>query len=80
LYKEAPTAADLEGAMVILVEENTPPLMWKIGRIVETHPGNDGHVRIVTVRTSQGLLKRSLRKVCPLPVEEGAVKCTYSDQ
>jgi hypothetical protein len=72
-YKEAPTAADLEGATVILVEDNTPPLMWKIGRIVETHPGNDGHVRVVTVRTSQGLLKRSLRKVCPLPVEEGTV-------
>jgi hypothetical protein len=75
-YKEAPAAGDLEGARVILVEDNTPPLMWKIGRIVETHPGNDGHVRVVTVRTSQGLVKRSLRVkgvLCPLPVDEGTV-------
>jgi hypothetical protein len=28
--------------MVILREENVPPLQWKLGRIVELHPGSDG--------------------------------------
>jgi hypothetical protein len=56
--------------MVLLVENNIQPLCWKTGIIVETHPGNDGHVRVVTVKTNQGLVKRSLRKVCPLPIEE----------
>jgi hypothetical protein len=30
------------GSMVILREENVPPLQWKLGRIVELHPGSDG--------------------------------------
>jgi hypothetical protein len=35
------------GSMVILREENVPPLQWKLGRIVELHPGSDGITRVV---------------------------------
>ncbi|XP_063931818.1 uncharacterized protein LOC135143809 [Zophobas morio] len=40
------------GNMVVLVEDNLPPLRWKLGRVVDVHPGQDGIVRVVTVKTA----------------------------
>nr|XP_012235986.1 PREDICTED: uncharacterized protein LOC105680090 [Linepithema humile] len=37
------------GQMVILIEDNTPPLAWSLGRIQETHPGDDGVSRLLSV-------------------------------
>nr|CAI5862640.1 unnamed protein product [Callosobruchus analis] len=54
--------------LVVIQNENTSPLQWSLGRIVELHPGSDGHVRVVTVRTQQGLFKRPVVKLCPLPL------------
>jgi hypothetical protein len=66
-----PSTPALEvGSMVILVEDNTPPLQWKLGRIVELHPGSDGVVRVVSVKTVNGIFKRATRKVCVLPANE----------
>jgi len=58
---------------LVLIREPTPPLCWKLGRITEVHPGQDGVVRVATVRTSTGLLKHPTVKLCPLP------KCWMSD-
>lgn len=55
------------GAMVVLKDDNTPPHQWRIGRIVATHPGQDGVVRVVTVRTTTGEYRRAVSKVCFLP-------------
>ena len=57
------------GAMVMLKSERSPPLLWPLGRVAELHPGKDGVVRVVTVKTVSGLVKRSLTKVCVLPIE-----------
>lgn len=38
------------GTMVLLVENNLPPMSWCLGRILETRPGEDGIIRVVTVR------------------------------
>ena len=58
------------GTMVVLVEDNLPPLRWKLGRVVDVHPGQDGIVRVVTVKTASGTTRRSVKKVCILPVSE----------
>ncbi|XP_046592768.1 uncharacterized protein LOC107217180 [Neodiprion lecontei] len=58
------------GTLVLLKEENLPPLQWLLGRVVEVHAGADNIVRVATVRTSTGLFKRAVKKLCPLPVEE----------
>lgn len=58
------------GTMVLIKEDNTPPLQWKAGRIVELHPGTDGILRVVSVKTATGHLKRSLGKICILPIDE----------
>ena len=55
------------GQLVIIKDENLPPLKWKLGRIVTTHPGTDGIVRSVTIKTSSGLFTRATTKICILP-------------
>uniref|UniRef100_A0A023EZK8 Putative reverse transcriptase n=1 Tax=Triatoma infestans TaxID=30076 RepID=A0A023EZK8_TRIIF len=55
------------GTLVLLKEDNVPPLMWKTARISELHPGKDGTVRVATVTTSGGsTFKRPVTKLCPL--------------
>lgn len=58
------------GTLVLLKEENLPPLQWILGRVVDVHAGADNVVRVATVRTSTGLFKRAVKKLCPLPIEE----------
>ncbi|XP_025831267.1 uncharacterized protein LOC112904716 [Agrilus planipennis] len=58
------------GTMVLLKEENAPPLKWQLGRIVAVHPGTDGIIRVVSVKTGSGtIVKRVVSKVCALPLE-----------
>ncbi|XP_043467541.1 uncharacterized protein LOC122501843 [Leptopilina heterotoma] len=58
------------GTLVIVKEDNLPPMMWKLGRIIATHPGQDGIVRAITLRSATGTYKRSLKHVCPLPIDD----------
>ena len=55
--------------LVLLKEDNLPPLIWSTGVIVDVHPGLDGLVRVVTVRTPKGVYKRPVTKLCAFPVE-----------
>jgi len=57
------------GQMVILMEGNLPPLSWNMGRIQEVHPGDDGVVRVATVRTVKGIYKRPITRLCLFPIE-----------
>lgn len=62
----APIELDM---LVLLIEDNVSPLQWALGRIIEVHPGPDGHVRVVTVKTQGGVFKRAVKKLCPLPMD-----------
>lgn len=64
-FKKEPT--NLIGQLVVLREDNLPPLKWALGRIVQTHPGKDGVIRVVSVSTKGGVVKRSILKVSVLP-------------
>ncbi|XP_077277117.1 uncharacterized protein LOC143905530 [Temnothorax americanus] len=57
------------GSMVLLKEDNVPPLKWLLGRIIETFPGRDGLTRVVSIRTAHGTYKRSIAKTCILPMD-----------
>ena len=54
------------GAIVLLVNEDTPRSVWPIAPIVDTFPGKDGLVRSVRVKTKNSVLVRPVNKLCLL--------------
>ncbi|XP_076232928.1 uncharacterized protein LOC143178274 [Calliopsis andreniformis] len=56
------------GMMVLIRDDNLPPLRWKLGRIVDLHPGTDGVVRVASVRVADGIIKRPVVKLYILPL------------
>ncbi|XP_011861959.1 PREDICTED: uncharacterized protein LOC105558722, partial [Vollenhovia emeryi] len=56
--------------IVLIQEPNLPPLKWKIGRVIETHKGIDDKVRVVTLKTATGYLKRAINRLCKLPTSD----------
>lgn len=58
------------GSLVILRQDNVPPLQWPMARVVKVFPGADGAVRAIEVKTSNGHShRRSVTKVCVLPID-----------
>ncbi|XP_060802442.1 uncharacterized protein LOC132902227 [Amyelois transitella] len=55
------------GTVVLIHEDNVPPLRWPLGIIEKTYPGADGTVRVALVKTQNGFLKRPIVKLSPLP-------------
>lgn len=56
-------------AVVLLIDDNQPPFQWTLGKITAVHPGEDGVVRVVDVKTAQGVYRRNVRKLCALPFD-----------
>lgn len=63
---DAPTTPKV-GDLVLLTKDNFPVLQWKLARITQLHAGTDKVVRVVTVRTPNGIVKRSVTKISILP-------------
>ncbi|XP_043288839.1 uncharacterized protein [Venturia canescens] len=59
------------GTMVLLTDESLPPLKWPLARVVEVHPGPDGLIRVVTIKTATTTLKRPIAKLAVLPIHPG---------
>lgn len=57
------------GTVVLMKEDNIPPLQWKLGKVVQLHTGPDNVVRVVTLLSAKGQFTRAVRMVCPLPFE-----------
>lgn len=57
------------GDLVLIVDENSIPLHWKRGRIIEVFPGKDNVIRSVKLKTQSGELIRPVVKLCKLPVD-----------
>lgn len=56
--------------LVIIMEDNLPPTRWLLGRILETHPGIDGLVRVATVKCKNSTIKRPINKLALLPISQ----------
>jgi len=57
------------GMLVLIKEKGLPCMQWALGKITQIHPGSDGIVRTVSIKTSKGEIKRSTKCICPLPIE-----------
>ncbi|XP_047538690.1 uncharacterized protein LOC125072208 [Vanessa atalanta] len=59
-----------EGTLVLIKDDNSPPLKWSMGRIVSTFPGKDGVSRVAAIRVASGAItRRAFSKICPLPLD-----------
>ena len=54
--------------VVIICDDNMPRGSWPRGRVVAVHPGQDGIVRVVDVKTSTGVFRRPVTKLCVIDV------------
>ncbi|XP_058817789.1 uncharacterized protein LOC131681097 [Topomyia yanbarensis] len=62
-----PVSVDV-GRVVIVKEDNIPPTNWPLGQIIKCHPGADGIVRVVTLRTAAAKeVVRPVARIALLP-------------
>lgn len=57
-----------KGNLVLIIEDNLPPTRWVLGRVLEIHPGQDGLVRVSTLRCQGTVIKRPIVKLALLPI------------
>ena len=57
------------GSLVLLTDERFPPSKWPLARVTDVHPGPDGLIRVVTIKTATTSLKRPIAKLVILPVD-----------
>ncbi|XP_026730718.1 uncharacterized protein LOC113495917 [Trichoplusia ni] len=55
------------GDPIIIKEDHSMPLHWRMGRVERLYLGADGICRVADVRTATGTVKRAVTKLCPLP-------------
>ncbi|XP_055840886.1 uncharacterized protein LOC129908443 [Episyrphus balteatus] len=55
--------------LVVVKNENLSSTEWRLGRVVNVHPGPDGRVRVATLRTQLGEISRPVVKLCLLPMK-----------
>lgn len=53
------------GQLTLIIYDNQPPLNSLLGRIIQTHPGSDGLVRVATIYKND-TLKRPINKLSSL--------------
>lgn len=59
-----------QGMIVLLEDQNLPPMSWKLGRIVRTYPGSDELVRTVDVEVGGTVYKRPATRIAVLPIQD----------
>ncbi len=70
------------GDVVILKDSQTKRVFWKLARVVELMPGNDGIIRSARIQVIQGdgksFLNRSLKLLIPLEISDCSAKVAAS--
>ena len=54
---------------VVLIHDNVPRSNWKLGLITDVIMGSDGLIRLVKLKTREGITMRPVSKLYPLEVE-----------
>ncbi|XP_036347613.1 uncharacterized protein LOC118756991 [Rhagoletis pomonella] len=56
--------------IVLVKDENLPPLKWPLARVVKLLSGTDGVCRVAELKTATGIIRRATRKLRPLPKQD----------
>lgn len=62
------------GSVVIIKDENTRPLQWALGRVIQVYPGSDDVIRKVTVKTINGVIDRNVKYLLPVFDDQEAIQ------
>ena len=57
-----------EGDIVLIHEDVTPRMHWKLGRITQLQPSRDGHVRAALVKTGDSEISRPIVKLYQIEI------------
>ena len=60
------------GDLVLIAEDNLPPLRWKMARITQLYSGNDQVNRVAELKTTSGDIIRPVVKLRKLPVDDSS--------
>lgn len=52
--------------MVLVKDDNLPPLEWCLARIVDVFPGKDNKIRLAKILTNKGTFTRPISKLSSL--------------
>ncbi|XP_055622283.1 uncharacterized protein LOC129765871 [Toxorhynchites rutilus septentrionalis] len=58
------------GTLVLVKDDGLPPLKWRYGRVTHIFRGDDGNIRVVVVKTKDGEYRRTISKICVLPIDQ----------
>lgn len=58
------------GSVCLILNETTAPTKWPLARVIKLHPGDDGKVRVVTVKTASSEFTRPIAKIVLLPKQD----------
>ncbi|KAJ8979428.1 hypothetical protein NQ317_018049 [Molorchus minor] len=67
--------------LVLIKNDTKPCLQWALGWVVQLHPGKDGHIRVVTVRTAEGQFLRPVISETPAKAPKARTNrglCTFT--
>ncbi|XP_058817721.1 uncharacterized protein LOC131681034 [Topomyia yanbarensis] len=67
------------GRLVVLMDELQMPVKWPLAKIIAIHPGRDDLVRVVSLRTSRGVIRRPITRICLLSTEEKDAELPQED-
>lgn len=56
----------IPNTLVLVKDDNLPPLQWRLGRVLKTTVGKDGIARVAIIKTAAGDIQRSYHKLCPI--------------
>lgn len=71
-WRDAPTKIK-PGVLVLIQDDKQPSNHWLMGRILNLISGKDGVSRVAVIKTSDGIIKRAVRRLCPLPLQEETI-------
>ncbi|XP_055909824.1 uncharacterized protein LOC129944422 [Eupeodes corollae] len=57
-------------SLVLVGDDNAPPQNWLMGRITNLIQSSDGKVRVVDINTKKGVIRRSIHRIAPLPLDD----------
>ena len=63
------------GSVVLVREDNVCRLSWPLAVVIDLFPGKDGVVRSVKLKTSKGIVIRSIQRLHDLEINDQSVEC-----